>query len=93
MRDKTGFRGGPAYYMALGLNKYWMGALFAVLITLPFGLVFNSVQSNTIAIAFENSFGTNRLTLGLVMTAAYAFIIFGGIKRIAKMSAFEIRYD
>ncbi|WP_422659676.1 alanine/glycine:cation symporter family protein [Paenibacillus sp. EC2-1] len=81
-----GFRGGPAYYMQLGLNKRWMGALFAVLITLSFGLVFNAVQSNTITIAFENSFGVNRFTLGIIMAVIFAAIIFGGVKRIAKWS-------
>ncbi|MDH6563819.1 Na+/alanine symporter [Bacillus sp. TBS-096] len=25
VKDKTGFRGGPAYYMEKGLNKRWMG--------------------------------------------------------------------
>lgn len=90
VRDKTGFRGGPAYYMEQGLNKRWMGAIFAVLITLSFGLVFNAVQSNTITVAFENSFGTNRVLLGLVMAAAFAGIIFGGIKRIARLSEYIV---
>ena len=61
-----------------------MGGLFAVLITLSFGLIFNAVQSNTITLAFENAFGTNRLVLGIIMTVAFAAIIFGGVKRIAK---------
>ncbi|MGF7049535.1 putative sodium/glutamine symporter [Paenibacillus sp. DS2015] len=90
IKDKDGFRGGPAYYMERGLNKRWMGALFAILITLSFGLVFNAVQSNTITIAFENAFGTDRLVVGLVMAAAFAVIIFGGIKRIAKMSEYIV---
>lgn len=90
VKDKDGFRGGPAYYMQSGLNKRWMGALFAVLITISFGLVFNAVQSNTITIAFENSFGTHRLTVGIVMTAILAAIIFGGVKRIAKMSEYIV---
>lgn len=90
VRDETGFRGGPAYYMEQGLNKRWMGAIFAVLITLAFGLVFNAVQSNTITVAFENSFGTNRIILGLVMAVAFASIIFGGIKRIAKLSEYIV---
>lgn len=81
-----GFRGGPAYYMQQGLKKRWMGVLFAILITLSFGLVFNAVQSNTITIAFQNSFGTDRLTLGIIMAVVFAAIIFGGVKRIAKMS-------
>lgn len=83
---KGGYRGGPAYYMELGLRKRWMGALFAVLITLSFGLVFNALQANTITIAFENSFGFNRLAVGIVMAIIFAGIIIGGVKRIAKMS-------
>lgn len=89
--EKTGgFRGGPAYYMEQGLNKRWMGALFAVLITLSFGLVFNAVQSNTISIAFQNSFGVDRFTLGLIIALIFAVIIFGGVKRIAKWSEFIV---
>ncbi|MCY7932388.1 alanine:cation symporter family protein, partial [Bacillus inaquosorum] len=55
VKDQNGFRGGPAYYMEKGLKKRWMGALFAILITLSFFIVFNSVQSNTFSIAFENA--------------------------------------
>lgn len=90
VKDGEGFRGGPAYYMEKGLKKRWMGTLFAVLITLSFGLVFNAVQSNTITVAFENSFGTNRLTLGIIMTIVFAAIIFGGVKRIAKASEYIV---
>lgn len=87
VKDKDGFRGGPAYYMEKGLNKRWMGILFAVIITFCFGLVFNSVQSNTISIAFNDSFGISKLTIGLVLAALTAIIIFGGVKRVANASA------
>ncbi|MFT8322325.1 MAG: alanine/glycine:cation symporter family protein [Bacillus sp. (in: firmicutes)] len=90
VKDKGGFRGGPAYYMEKGLGKRWMGTLFAVLITLSFGLVFNAVQSNTITVAFESSFGTDRLTLGIIMAIIFAVIIFGGIQRIAKASEYIV---
>lgn len=90
VKDRDGFRGGPAYYMEKGLKKRWMGALFAILITLSFGLVFNAVQSNTITVAFQSSFGTDRLTLGIIMTVLFAAIIFGGIKRIAKASEYIV---
>lgn len=90
VKDNEGFRGGPAYYMERGLKKRWMGVLFAILITLSFGLVFNAVQSNTITVAFENSFGISRLTLGIIMTIAFAIIIFGGVKRIAKASEYIV---
>jgi AGCS family alanine or glycine:cation symporter len=86
VKDKNGFRGGPAYYMEKGLQKRWMGIVFAVLITLCFGLIFNSVQANTISIAFESAFGINRITVGIIITVATALIIFGGVQRIAKAS-------
>lgn len=90
VKDKDGFRGGPSYYMEKGLNKRWMGVLFSILITLSFGLVFNSVQSNTVTIAFENAFGTDRLTLGIIMALVFAAIIFGGVKSIAKIAEYKV---
>ncbi len=90
VKDKDGFRGGPSYYMEKGLNKRWMGVLFSILITLSFGLVFNSVQSNTVTLAFENSFGTDRLTVGIIMALAFAAIIFGGVKSIAKLAEYKV---
>lgn len=86
VKDEKGFRGGPAYYMEKALNKRWMGSIFSVLITLCFGLVFNAVQSNTITFAFNEAFGISRLTMGLVITAVTALVIFGGVKRIAKVA-------
>lgn len=80
------FRGGPAYYMEKGLNKRWMGILFAVVITITYGFIFNSVQANTISIAFEESFGANRLVVGLVLAALTGVIVFGGLKRIVSFT-------
>ncbi|AMO84184.1 Na+/alanine symporter [Solibacillus isronensis B3W22] len=88
VKDKsTGlFRGGPAYYMEKGLNKRWMGILFAVVITITYGFIFNSVQANTISIAFEESFGANRFVVGLVLAALTGIIVFGGLKRIVSFT-------
>ncbi|KAB2335773.1 alanine/glycine:cation symporter family protein [Bacillus mesophilum] len=86
VKDRDGFRGGPAYYMEKGLNKRWMGILFAVIITFCFGFVFNSVQSNTIALAFEDAFGTNQTLVGIILAVLTAAVIFGGVHRIAKVS-------
>jgi amino acid carrier protein len=86
VKDASTFRGGPAYYMEKGLGQRWMGILFAILITLCFGLVFNSVQANTITVAFKSAYGVDRTVLGLVLAGLLAVIIFGGVKRIAKVS-------
>lgn len=80
------FRGGPAYYMEKGLNKRWMGIIFAVAITLCFGFVFNAVQANTISIAFADSFGVSRPIMGVILSVFTAFIIFGGLKRIVSVT-------
>lgn len=87
IKDSSGtFRGGPAYYMEKGLKKKWMGVIFSILITITFGLIFNSVQSNTIASAFNEAFKINQLVIGIILTILTALIIFGGIKRIAKVT-------
>ncbi|PRR72117.1 alanine/glycine:cation symporter family protein [Clostridium thermopalmarium] len=86
VKDEHGYRGGPAYYMEKALNKRWLGILFSILITISFGLIFNSVQANTISFAFEEAFGVSRLAVGIVITLFTAIIIFGGVKRIAKVA-------
>ena len=53
---------------------------------LVLGLVFNSVQANTITVAFESTYGINRAVLGLIIAAVFAIIIFGGIKRVARFT-------
>ena len=52
-RHKDSFIGGPAYYIQRGLHKRWMAVLFAILITLQFGLSNNSIQANTICGAMQ----------------------------------------
>lgn len=86
VKDKDGFRGGPAYYMEKGLKKRWMGIVFAIIITFCFGFIFNSVQSNTISIAFKEAFGIDRSLMGIVLAILTAVIIFGGLKRIVTVS-------
>ncbi|MFX3622696.1 MAG: alanine/glycine:cation symporter family protein [Ectobacillus sp.] len=90
VKDGDTFRGGPAYYMEKALGQRWMGMLFAVLITICFGLVFNSVQANTITLAFKTAFGADRLMVGFFVTLMFAFIVFGGVKRIARMSEYIV---
>ena len=87
IRGKDSFVGGPAYYMKKGLKQPWMGMLFAVLISITFGFAFNSVQSNTICAAAEHAFGFDHTVLGGILTALTLLIIFGGIRRIARVSS------
>lgn len=86
-RHNQSFIGGPAYYIKKGLKKKWMAYLFAVLITVTFGLSYNSIQSNTICGAMKEAFGWNPLVVGVILSATALVIVFGGIHRIANVSS------
>jgi AGCS family alanine or glycine:cation symporter len=92
VKSGDSFRGGPAYYMERGLGQRWMGVLFAVLITLSFGLVFNAVQANTITVAFKAAYGLDRTMVGLVLAAGFAIIVFGGVKRVARATELMVPF-
>ena len=87
LKHKDSFIGGPAYYIQQGLKQRWMAVLFAVLITLQFGLSNNSIQANTICGAMNEAFGWSPVWVGGILAAMALFIVFGGIQRIAHVSA------
>ncbi|MFZ4847248.1 alanine:cation symporter family protein [Bacillus subtilis] len=86
VRDGEDFRGGPAYYIQKGLGARWLGIVFAILITVSFGLIFNAVQTNTIAGALDGAFHVNKIVVAIVLAVLTAFIIFGGLKRVVAVS-------
>ena len=87
LRNKDSFIGGPAYYIQQGLHSKWLAMLFAILMTLTFGLSYNSIQSNTICDAMHEAFDWNPVAVGAVLSLLALFIVFGGIHRIANVSA------
>ena len=89
-KHKDSFIGGPAYYIQRGLHQRWMAVTFAVLITLQFGLSNNSIQANTICGAMHEAFGWSPAWVGGVLAIVGLFIVFGGIQRIAHVSAFLV---
>ncbi|SFS61066.1 alanine/glycine:cation symporter family protein [Marininema halotolerans] len=85
-RDEVGFRGGPGYYIKKQLGSKLMSGIYAITILLSFGLVFIAVQSNTIASSFNRSFDLSTTMVGIVLAVLTALVIFGGVKRIARVS-------
>lgn len=90
VKDGDTFRGGPAYYMQKALGYRKLGIVFAILLTLCFGFIFNAVQSNTISQSFMDVFGVPDWTVGLALVLLTAVIIFGGVKRIVKVTQFIV---
>ena len=80
------FRGGPAQYIlhGLGARFRWMAVLYAICLIAAFALGFNAFQGNTVAGAVENSLGIDRIWTGVALAIVTGFVVYGGIKRIAK---------
>ena len=89
-REGGGYRGGPAYYIKNVLGNKPMAALFAVLISVTFGLIFNSVQANTITVSLQAAFGLDRFVMGCIIAALTGIVIFGGVARIAKVAEWMV---
>lgn len=86
VKDENGFRGGPAYYIKKGLNNNVLSIVFSLLITICFGFVFNAIQSNTVAEAFQSAFGIDKMIIGIILAILTTVVIFGGVHRVAKIS-------
>ena len=91
-RGKDSYYGGPAYYMEFGLHRRWMGILFAVLITITFGMANQVVQSNTLCDALSDASGIDRMWIGVTITIATLVIIFGGITRISHFASIVVPF-
>lgn len=107
-RNQGQYRGGPAYYFEkfLGgsLGKT-VGIVFAIASILSCGLFLPGVQANGVANAvtqitgegamvstFVGDVGMNKLVTALFIVIMLGMIIFGGIKRIARVSEFVVPF-
>jgi len=84
--DSCVYRGGPAYYATKALKQKWLGVVISVLLLITFGFAFNATQSFIISTSFEATFNLPTWISGIILTIVFGITIFGGIKRIAKMS-------
>lgn len=78
------YRGGVPFYIEKGLKMKWFAIVFAIITLIVMGILWPSLQANTIAISVENAFGIDPVITGIALMAILGIIIFGGVKRIAK---------
>jgi AGCS family alanine or glycine:cation symporter len=94
--DEGQLRGGPAYYIEKAMGQKWYAWIFALSTIIAIGLLLPGVQSNSIGNAAELAFGSNstinffgdavsttKMVTAVTVVAILAFIVFGGVKRIA----------
>ena len=85
-KDKSGqFRGGPSWYMARGLGMRWMGVLFSLFLLLAYGLIFNTVQANSVANALRYAFSCPEWIAGIVLALVVLLTISAGLRGIARL--------
>lgn len=87
VRQDGQFRGGPSYYMEKALGKRWLGILFSILLIICFAYGFNGLQAFNMSSALEYyipNYSETRIPmiLGIVLAAATALVIWGGVHRI-----------
>ena len=86
-RRKDSFIGGPAYYIQKGLHSRTLAVVAVVLNIFTFSFGTCSVQSNTMAISNFEAFGISPEITAVLIAVIMLFIVFGGIRRIAKFSS------
>lgn len=86
------YRGGTPYYIEKGLGFTKFAVIYAIVALIAKGFLLMNIQSNTVAVGFEDAFGIDRYITGLVMVILLALIIFGGVKRIAKTAEFLVPF-
>lgn len=90
--DENGMMsGGPMYYLSRGLKNQrlgkFLGMLFALFAAIAAFGIGNMVQSNSVADAMHGSFGVPHAATGIVLAAATALVILGGIRSIARTAS------
>ena len=97
--DQGQYRGGPAYYLEKVTGQRWYAVIFAIATIAACGFLLPGIQSNSIGNGVELAFGTGmlietgmgivseaKIMTGLLIVLMLAFIIFGGVKRIANFT-------
>lgn len=99
------YRGGPAYYFERCLGQRWLAVMFALAAIIACGVFLPGVQANAVGNAVTQVFGdgnlvttnfgevgTNKLVALALILMVLAFIIFGGIKRIAHFTQIVVPF-
>lgn len=88
-REKTSngtMAGGPMYYMKNKLNLKWLAVIFAVATLFSSFGTGSLPQINSISNAMFTTFNVKQIITGAVLSVLLAFVIIGGIKRIANVT-------
>lgn len=78
-------QGGAMYALERGLNMKWLGMIFAVFAGFASFGIGCATQVNAIAEVCNTNLGIPRWVIGVIVAVLTAFVIFGGLKSIARV--------
>ncbi len=90
--DRGQYRGGPAFYIEKAMGRRWYAWIFALVTVVAMGLLLPGVQANSIAAGVNNAWGVAPSVSAAVIVVALGFIIFGGVKRIARFAEIVVPF-
>ncbi len=89
-RTNEGSVGGPAYYIENGINSKFLAVVFSILLILTYGVGFNMLASYNLQSTFSQYVFYNETytpwIIGLIVAVAVAYCLFGGGKRVLKIT-------
>ncbi|MDD6920562.1 MAG: alanine/glycine:cation symporter family protein [Eubacteriales bacterium] len=86
--DGTSY-GGPAYYMRDVLNARWLGVIFSILVIFTYAVGYNMLAAYNLQSTFKvfSFYGSSTsAVIGIILTVLFGIIIFGGAKKIVKVT-------
>ena len=93
-KGPDGSYGGPAYYIEAALKCRPLAIVFSILLILTYGFGFNMLASYNLQSTFEPySFYNSNYTpwiIGLIIALAVGYCLFGGGKRVLKVTEFLV---
>ncbi len=88
--------GGPAYYIEGALKNRVLAVIFSILLIITYGFGFNMLASYNLQSTFSGySFYNPKITpwiVGFVLAVVVGFCLFGGGKRIIKITSFLVPF-
>ena len=90
-RGPDGWYGGPAYYIETALKSRFLAVLFSVFLILTYGFGFNMLASYNLQSTFSGYSFYNEVSspwiIGFVLALVVGYCLFGGGKRIIKVTS------